>query len=134
MAQTTTISLKELKRQTSLIFEGQEINVMLCNIGFTTYDQESSVADWSAQEISGSGYSTFQQTVGASTYNEDTGLEEVPEIIAEFTATGGPLNYDRVVIFFTGETYIHSLVVEDPNVVVADGQTQTYSILLTQND
>jgi hypothetical protein len=133
MAQTVTVSIRELKRQMVEAFEGKTVNVMLCNVGATGYDEESTVANWQSAEVSGNGYTRFSDTLGTSSYNGTTGRHELPAVVAEFGSTG-TINYDRVIIYFTGETYIHSMIVENPNVIIASGQTQSYEILFTQND
>jgi hypothetical protein len=58
----------------------------------------------------------------------------MPAIDAAFTATGAGYSYDRMVCYIDGETYIHSLIAEDPNITLAPGQTQTYRIQLTTDD
>jgi hypothetical protein len=58
----------------------------------------------------------------------------MPDINAAFTATGAGYTYDRVIIYIDGETYIHSLIAEDPNIALAPGQTQTYRISLVTDD
>jgi len=134
MATTTTISTKELKRQAAAAFEGKGIRVMLCNVGSTGYDAESTVANWTSAQVSGNGYAMFSATIGTSSYNSTTARQELPVINAAFTASGGSISYDRVVIYINGETYIHSLVVENPNIIISAGQTQTYAITLAQDD
>tara|TARA_R110000868_G_scaffold172294_5_gene408190 strand:- start:648 stop:1052 length:405 start_codon:yes stop_codon:yes gene_type:complete len=134
MATTTTISTKELKRQAAACFEGKTIKVMLCSVGATGYTAESTVANWQSVEATGNGYTRFSATIGTSTYNATTARQELPVINAAFTASGGTIGYDRVVIYINGETYIHSLVVESPNIILAAGQTQTYAITLAQDD
>jgi len=134
MAITTTISTKELKRQAAACFEGKTLKVMLCNVGSTGYGAESTVANWQSAEVTGNGYARFTATIGTSTYNNTTARQELPIINAAFAASGGAINYDRVVIYIDGETYIHSLVVENPNIILSAGQTQTYAITLSQDD
>lgn len=135
MASTTTISAKELKRQCSLIFEGKTLKVMLCLAGATGYNAESTVANWQSAEVSttGTGYARFTATVGTSTYNGTTARQELPSIDAAFTCTTS-YSYDTVVIYFNGETYIHSMITESPNITLAPAQTQTYRITLSQDD
>ena len=134
MATTTTISTKELQRQAALAFEGETLKVMLCSVGATGYTAESTVANWQSVEASGNGYTRYSTTIGTGSYNSTTGRYELPVINAAFTADGGTIGYDRVVVYIDGETYIHSLAVESPNIVLADGQTQTYAITLSQDD
>jgi hypothetical protein len=134
MAHNTTISINELKRQAAAVFEGKTLKAMLCNVGGSGNTSESTVSAWQSTEISGNGYSRFSATVGTGSYNTTTNRYELPVINAAFSASGGPYTYDTLVLYFNGETYIHSLVSEIPNVVIADGQTQTYAITLVQNE
>lgn len=134
MAITTQISQKELKRQAAACFESKSIRVMLCSVSTSGYTAESTVANWQSVEVSGNGYSRYSATIGTSTYNGTTARQELPVINAAFTASGGSISYDRVVIYINGETYVHSVVTENPNIVLADGQTQTYAITLSQDD
>lgn len=133
MAQTTVISTKELQRQAALVFEGKTVNVMLCSVGTSGYNEESTVANWQSVELSGNGYARFSTVIQTGSYNAIQGAYIIPLINAEFNATAA-YTYDRIVIYLTGQTYIHSLVREDPNVVLSAGQSQTYSIELRQDD
>ena len=134
MATSTTISQKELKRQAGLVYEGKTLKVMLCAVGSSGYTAESTVANWQSVEVSGNGYSRFSVTIGNGSYDSGTGTYKIPDINAAFTASGSGFNYDRVVLYIDGETYIHSLITEAPNIVLSSGQTQTYSISLRQDD
>jgi hypothetical protein len=134
MAQTTTISQKELKRQAGLVFEGKTLYVMLCSVGATGYTSESTVANWQSAEKSGNGYARFSQAIGTGAYDATTGTYKLPDIDAAFTATGAGYSYDRIVLYISGETYIHSLIAEDPNITLSAGQTQTYRLSLRCDD
>lgn len=134
MALSTTISQKELKRQAALVFEGETLKVMLCNVGTSGYTAESTVANWQSVEASGNGYSRFSVTIGTGSYDGTTGTYKLPDINATFTASGSGFTFDRVVAYIDGETYIHSLSVESPNIALAPGQSQTYQISLRQDD
>ena len=134
MALTTTISQKELKRLADLAYEGETIKVMLCSVGATGYTAESTVANWQSVEKSGNGYARYSQVIAAGSYDATDGRYEIPNIDAAFTATGAGYSYDRIIIYIDGETYIHSMIVEDPNITLAAGQTQTYRIQLSTND
>lgn len=133
MAQTVTISTKELKRQAGLVFEGKTIKVMLCNVTTTTYTAESTVANWQSIELSGNGYVRFSQVIATGAYSTSTGSYLIPNIEAAFTATNA-YSYNRIVIYIDGETYVHSVVEEDPVIILSSGQTQTYLITLSQDD
>ena len=134
MAQTTTISQKELKRQATACFEGKTLYVMLCSVGATGYTAESTVANWQSVEKSGNGYVRYSTTIGTGSYDATTGTYKLPDIDAAFTATGAGYSYDRIVLYISGETYIHSLIAEDPNITLSAGQTQTYRLSIRQDD
>jgi hypothetical protein len=134
MAITTTISTKELQRQAALVFEGETIKVMLCQVGLTGYTAESTVANWQSVEVSGNGYVRYSEVISTGSYSGSAGAYVLPIIDAEFTSTGAGYNYDTVVIYIDGATYPHSVLTEDPNIVLLGGQTQTYRITLTQDD
>jgi hypothetical protein len=134
MALTTTISQKELARVAGLAYEGETLKVMLCSIGATSYNAESTVANWQSVEKSGNGYVRYSTTIAAGSYDAVDGRYEMPAIDAAFTATGAGYSYDRIICYIDGATYIHSMIVEDPNIALAAGQTQTYRIQLTTDD
>lgn len=133
MAQTTTISTRELKRQAGLVFEGKTLKVMLCNMTAITYTAESTVADWQSIELSGSGYARFSQVIPVGAYDSLVGAYAIPDINADFTATG-PYSYNRVILYIDGESYVHSVIEESPNITLSAGQVQTYVIKLRQDD
>lgn len=130
MAQIINLSQRELKRAAAAAYEGKAVRVMLCNVGTTGYDEETTVANWQSVELSGNGYARFSGTVGTGAYNSEEEAYVLPDVDAVFTATGAGLNYDRVVVYFNGETYVHSVITESPNVVIAAGQTITHRISL----
>lgn len=130
MARTVKISQKELKRVAVEAYEGKTLKVMLCNVGTTGYTEESTVSNWQSAEISGNGYSRYSATIGNGSYNSTEGAYLIPTINAAYTASGSGFSYDTVVTYIDGETYVHSVTTESPNVTVASGQTQTYPISL----
>jgi hypothetical protein len=134
MAQTITISQKELQRVAALAYEGETLKVMLCSVGATGYTAQSTVANWQSVEKSGNGYSRFTATIATGSYNGTAAAYVMPDIDAAFTATSTGYSYDTVVIYINGETYLHSIIVESPNVTLVAGQTQTYRISLRQDD
>lgn len=131
MTITTNISTKELKRVAAEAYEGKTLAVMLCNVNLTGYTEENTIAEWQTVERSSSyGYVRFTQTIGVGSYDSVAGRYQLPVIDAAFTANGGPLTYDRVVLYISDgiATYPHSVIVESPNIILQDGQTQTYRI------
>jgi hypothetical protein len=133
MAQTTTISQKELERVAALAYEGETLKVMLCtNSGSLT--AQSTVAAWQAVEQSGNGYVRYSEVVGTGAWNGTAAAYVMPDIDAAFTATGAGYSYDTVVLYIDGATYPHSIIVESPNVTLSAGQTQTYRLSLRQDD
>jgi len=134
MAQFTTISTKELKRVAGAAYEGQTLKVMLCLVGATGYTAESTVANWQSVEVSGNGYVRYTTTIGVGSYDNTTNSYKMPNIDAEFTATGTGYTYDTIVLYINGQTYVHSTITESPNIVLSSGQTQTYRISLQSDD
>lgn len=134
MARTVTVAQRELKRVAAAAYEGKTIRVMLCNVGSSSATAESTVAAWQAVEVSGNGYARFSGTVGTGSYNGTAAAYVMPDVDAAFTASGTGFTYDTVVAYFDGETYVHSITVESPNVVLSPGQTQTYKISLRTDD
>ena len=139
MALTATLCSQEFARISSLAYEGLACRVSLhLNTGSLT--AESTIADWDAAKLpDAEGYTDFVvaslpaggldsgsddrweigESAGANTYIE-----------AAFTATGAGFTFDTVVIQVGSSTYPHSILVENPSVTVAAGQTQTYRIQL----
>lgn len=135
MAQTLSISTKELQRVAALAYEGETLKVMLCNVGATNYTAESTVANWQSVEVPATnGYVRFSTSIGTGSYDNNSGSYVMPDIDAAFTASGVGYSYDRVVIYVDGATYPHSVITESPNIALVAGQTQTYRISLRQDD
>lgn len=134
MALTVTLSTKELQRVAYEAYEGNTLKVMLCAVGATGYTAESTVANWQSVELSGNGYARASTTIGTGSYNGTTARYELPSYDAVFTASGGTLSYDRIVAYINGATYPISVLTEDPNIILADGQSQTYRISLNTDD
>jgi hypothetical protein len=133
MAVSTVISSSELERQAALVYEGQTLKVMLCNAGLTGFDQEDTVAQWQTAELSGNGYARYSEEIGEGLYVGGEGAYLLPAIDAEFSASGVGYSYDRVVLYIDEAVYPHSILIEDPNVILLPGQTQTYRLILRQS-
>ncbi len=134
MALTTTISQKELQRVAALAYEGETLKVLLASVGASGFTAESTVAQWQSVEKSGNGYVRYSEVIATGAYDATDARYEIPAIDAAFTATGAGYSYDRIVVYIDGETYIHSLIVENPNIALASGQTQTYRVQLVTDD
>ena len=134
MAITTTVSSKELQRVAVESYEGRVLKVMLCSPGTAAFNAESTVADWHTVEISGNGYIRYSTQIGAGSYSSSAGRYNLPLITAAFNASGVGYSYDRVILYIDGQTYLHSMMTESPNIVLLPGQTQTYKITLAQDD
>lgn len=133
MAQTVTISTKELKRQAGLVFEGKTLKAMLCNMTTIAYTEESTVANWQTIEVTGTGYVRHSGVIPVGAYDQTLGAYVIPDMVIDFTCTI-PYSYNKVVLYIDGETYVHSIITELPNITLAAGQTQTYVIKLRQDD
>jgi len=121
----------EPQRVAQLAYEGQTVNVILCNDAGSGTTAEDLIADWQEIEVSGDGYSPYSTTVATGSYVSAEGRYEFPTISASFTSTGGPaISYDRVVIYLDGQTYPYCILTEEPNVLILTGQTRIYDIVL----
>jgi hypothetical protein len=134
MATSTVISQRELQRVASLAYEGETLNVMLCGLGFSGFTENNTVAEWQTVEVTGNGYARYSEVIQVGSYNTTTGRYEIPAINAEFTCTSLAYEYDRVVLYVEGATYPHSVLAEDPNVILSAGQVQTYRLNVSVDD
>jgi hypothetical protein len=149
MTLTAAISTNELARVAYAAYAGRRVRVALANVGSTGYGVDSPVANWELAKIGGSGYADSTDVVDVGAYDAtdarfELGSEaDAPYILAEFTASGGALSWDRVFVVigtddgaggWDEELYLHSLLVENPGVTLADGQSVTYRIQLYVND
>lgn len=149
MALTASISNNELARVAAAAYEGKRIRVSLASIGISGFTKESNRTSWDSIKLSGNGYADYTEVIATGIYDNFDGRYEMggenndPFVIAEFTATGGALNYDRIYVVigtddgydeWIEETSIHSLLVESPSVTIAPGTTVTYRIQLFVND
>lgn len=129
------LSQAELARVAALAYEGETITVMLCLLGAEAYTAEDLVTDWETIEISGNGYTRWTSpTISAGSYSNTTYQYRLPQISAQFTASGAGYSYNTVVIYVSGCDYPYAIVTEDPNIALASGQTQTYQITLITDD
>jgi len=134
MAVSATISQRELQRIAELAYEGETLEVMLCSIGSTGYNAQTTVANWQTVEQDGNGYARYTEVIGTGTYDASDGRYELPIIDAEFEATGDGYSYDRIVLFLTGQTYPHSILIESPAISLTAGQVQNYRLQLNTDD
>jgi len=138
MAISTQLSTAEIIRVGDAAYAGKTVNVILCSVGATGYNSSSSVADWQSVELSGNGYAAYSEVLAspsAGTYNNASGRYEIPTITAEFTASGGVLTYDRLIIYISGAPdVLHSVLSESPAISIVDGGSQTYKIDLITDD
>lgn len=133
MAITLTISTKELERQAKAVFEGKTYKVFLA-LNSSSLTADSSTAAWEAIECSGGGYAAVTGTIGAGSYNSSSARYQMPMITATFTASGGGISYNTLCVKIGSELYLHSITVESPTVVLAAGQSKSYTITLAQDD
>jgi hypothetical protein len=133
MAISLTISTKELERQAKAVFVGKAYKVFLA-LNTTGLTAESTTAAWEAIECSGGGYAAVTGTIAAGSYNAGAARYQMPAITATFTATGSGITYNTVCVKIGTELYLHSITTESPTVVLAAGQSKSYTITLAQDD
>jgi hypothetical protein len=134
MVLTTVISEKELERVAALAYEGETLNVMLCEVAAAGFDASSTVAEWQTTELNDFGYARFTTLIPQGSYDGVELRYQIPAIDAEFGAIAPGYEYDRVVVYIEGSTYVHSVITENPNISLSGGQTQTYRITLICDD
>jgi hypothetical protein len=147
MAVSAQISQSELARVASLCYEGNRVMVMLCNLTDQAFNANSTFADWSSIELPAvNGYSRFAAVIPQGAYDPGDLRFEIgsdpganTQFEASWTAIGTDLTYNRVVIAiqtpngsggWVNPIGIHSLFIEQPNVVVFPGQYAAYRIQL----
>jgi hypothetical protein len=106
MAITTTVSQKELQRVAEQCYEGKYARVSLALLANEGYTTESTVLDWDSIKISGNGYTDFRAQIATGAYDTGDARYEMPEIVAEFTATGTGYVFNTVyVVLGTPDTF-----------------------------
>lgn len=136
MAITTAISQAELARLAADAYEGKDYRICLALNGATGLTVNSSVAAWDGEELSGNGYARVTGTIGTGSWDATDLRYEMPQIEAEFQASGGTLTYDTVyTIIDDGVTEtLHSIIVETPAISLVDGASIIYRITLATDD
>jgi hypothetical protein len=132
MASVLTITPKELERQAVAVFEGKTYKIFLAVRGALTVS--STAAEWEAAELSGNGYAAVTGTIGTGSYNAGNTRYELPNITAQFSASGAGYTYDTMCFKLGSETYLHSINVETPSITLAAGQSKSYVLQLAQDD
>ena len=133
MAISLTISTKELERQAKAVFEGKTYKVFLA-LNTSSLTAESTTAAWEAIECSGGGYAAVTGTIAAGSYSSTNARYQMPAITATFTASGSGISYNTICVKIGSELYLHSITTESPTVVLAAGQSKSYTITLAQDD
>lgn len=131
---TTTISQKELERLAGAAYEGKSYRVSLGYNNTSGLTSESTTAAWDAVKLSGNGYADVTGTIATGSYDATDQRYEMPLISAEFAASGGSLTYDTLYLVVDNNTYVHSITVESPVVVLADGTSVLYRLQLATDD
>lgn len=136
MAITTTISQAELARLAAAAYEGLPYRICLALNGASGLTANSTVAQWDGVELSGNGYTRVEGFIGVGSWDAVDLRFELPQINAEFQASGGTLTYDTVytVIDDGYEETLHSVIVEAPSVSLVDGASIIYRITLATDD
>lgn len=150
MAATVTISPNEFKRIAALAYEGKRIRVSLATVGSSGFDSSSTRAQWDSRKVSGNGYADFTAVIATGSYDTSDLRYEMGASVgantyidADFTATGAGYIYDTIYVVignsdgsggWNEETYVHSIITENPSINMIAGQTQTYRIQVVVDD
>jgi hypothetical protein len=136
MAITTAISQAELARLAAAAYEGLPYRICLALNGTNAFTANSPLTSWDGVERSGNGYARVEGFIEPGTYNETNLRYQMPQITAEFQASGGTLTYDTVyVVIDDGYTEtLHSIIVETPQITLVDGASVIYRVTLATDD
>lgn len=129
MALTLTVGEREIMRQADLAFKQRDYKVFLVlNEGGMTVDTPAE--SWLTAEldiVQNPGYYAQTGQIGAAIWDTTLNRAFYPEITAVFKADGGDITYDTVCFWLYGETFLHSINVENPGVTLLTGQVAAYS-------
>jgi hypothetical protein len=136
MAITTAISQAELARLAAAAYEGLPYRICLALNATNDFTANSPLTSWDGVELSGNGYSRVEGFIEPGAYNETNVRYQMPQITAEFQASGGTLVYDTVyVVIDDGYTEtLHSIIVETPQISLVDGASVIYRVTLATDD
>jgi hypothetical protein len=136
MAITTAISQAELARLAAAAYEGLPYRICLALNGANNFTANSPLTSWDGVELSGSGYARVEGFIEPGAYNETNVRYQMPQITAEFQASGGTLTFDTVyVVIDDGYTEtLHSIIVETPQISLVDGASVIYRVTLATDD
>ena len=137
MALTTTVAPAELARVAVSAYEGKTYRFSLANnVASTPLTALSTVANWDAIKLTGSGYTDKTGTITAGSYDSTDARYELPQITATWNAAGGNWTYNTLYVVVTsGSTStLHSIIVESPAVTLIDGGSVTYRVTLFTDD
>lgn len=107
MAISTSVSQKELERIAGLAYEGRYVRVSLASMGSEGYTPESLVSNWDAIKVSGNGYQDYRAQIATGSYDSGDARYEMPEILAEFTASGTGYTFNNVYIILGTPTTVN---------------------------
>lgn len=136
MAITTSISQAELARLAGAAYEGLPYRVCLGLNDTNNFTANNTVADWDGVERSGNGYARVEGFIEQGEFDETNLRYVMPQIVAEFGASGGSIEYDTVyLVIDDGYTEtLHSITVESPAVTLPDGASVIYRLTLATDD
>lgn len=134
MAVTAVLSPKEMERVAGLAYEGQTIRVSLAYDPGNQLTSTSTVTECDALKITTGGYADFTDTIATGSFNATLGRYEMPYLDAVFTATGSGYTYNTMYVVIGSEVWLHSILVENPSVIMVAGQTQTYRVVFVTDD
>lgn len=134
MALTPSISTNELARQAQLAFEGQPYSIFLAYKGTASVTVDSPYTEWSALEVTDTGYARVTGTIGTGSYSLTTFRYELPQITAVFNGGASGFSYDTICIRIGTGSYLYGTIAEGETVVIGPSQTRSYLITLCQDD
>jgi hypothetical protein len=136
MSITSLISQAELARLAAAAYEGLPYRICAALNGANNFTVNSPLTDWDSVELTTNGYARVEGFIEQGEYNEANARYQMPQITAEFRASGGTLVYDTIyAVIDDGYTEtLHSIIVETPQVGLVDGASVVYRITLATDD
>ena len=107
------------------VFSGETVSCLLCS---GTLTNASTLTTITAAEVSGNGYTRQTAVASAASYDGTDTRSEVPQLTFTFTASGGSIVYNTVVIAIGDPSLTYAVKVESigETRTIFNGASHTY--------
>lgn len=121
-------------------YAGKRARLCLANTTSGSPGISSTTAQWDAVELSGNGYTRYEWTIPAGSYNNTTERFQAPSQVCQFNASSGGagLSWNAVYLVIgtissgvtTWNTGVSFVLTESPNAVLSPGEARSYDVIL----